>query len=226
MDRRGSRVSARVCRRVGSGCRVRLAGRQRPRDECPSDVRSLDVSARLLHAHVGRTFARPWSPRVGVEYDYGSGDAVPSDDQWNRFDGLFGNRRVELGPTSIYGALGRENIDTVGVRIALAPNARFDAFAVYRTLRLAASTDAFASTGVRDPTGSVGRDAGQQLDVRFRIWILPGVIRMDGGATRLTAGRFLRLAPNATGDRNTTYFYADLTYTFDSRAKAVTERRQ
>jgi hypothetical protein len=94
-----------------------------------SDVRSLDVSVRLLHMHAGYTLGRPWSPRVGLEYDYGSGDANPADGAWNRFDGLFGHRRQELGPTSIYGALGRENINTVGVRASVSPSPRIDAFA-------------------------------------------------------------------------------------------------
>lgn len=41
----------------------------------PSDVRPLNVSARLLHGRAGYTFARSWSPRLGIEYDYGSGDS-------------------------------------------------------------------------------------------------------------------------------------------------------
>jgi hypothetical protein len=134
-----------------------------------TDTRGLDVSARLLHLHSGYTFKRAWAPRLGVEYDYGTGDAGPRDDEWNRLDGLFGHRRQELGPTSIYGALGRENIDTVGLRLSFAPTTRVDVFAVYRVLRLASPTDAFASTGVRDATGRSGRDAGQQLDLRARV---------------------------------------------------------
>jgi hypothetical protein len=187
----------------------------------PSDARDLAVSARLLHAHAGRTLNGPWSPRVGVEYDYGTGDRNPVDDQWNRFDGLFGNRRVELGPTSIYGALGRENIDTIGVRLSLVPTARVDAFAVYRRLWLAAAADGFASTGVRDAAGWSGREAGQQIDARVRAWIVPGLVRLDVGATHLIAGTFLRSAPNATRGGNSTFFYGDVTYTFGSTGQSI-----
>lgn len=186
-----------------------------------SDGRALDVSARLLHAQAGYSFARPWSPRVGLEYDYGSGDADPADGEWNRFDGLFGNRRVELGPTGIYGALGRENIDTVGVRFSLAPTSQIDAFAVYRLLRLAAAADAFASTGIRDSTGRSGRDAGQQFDMRVRAWLLPGVVRAEVGVTHLIAGRFFHLAPNAAATGNITYVYGDVTYTVGSKLRAA-----
>jgi len=182
-----------------------------------SDVRSLSVGAHYVHLHGGYTFARRWSPRLGVEYDYGTGDANPVDGKWNRFDSLFGHRRAELAPTSIYGALGRENIDTLGVRVSAAPNGRIDAFAVYRVVRLAAAADAFASTGVRDPTGRSGSDGGHQIDVRLRAWIVPASVRMDIGATHLINGHFLRAAPNATGEGNSTFFYGDVTYTFGSR---------
>jgi hypothetical protein len=135
-----------------------------------TDARSLDVSARLLHVHAGYTAGRPWSPRVGLEYDYGSGDADSTDGRWNRFDGLFGHRRQELGPTSIYGALGRENINTVGVRASVSPSARIDAFGVYRVLRLASATDALvprsSSRSVRAAVDLLGKTTARMKVTR------------------------------------------------------------
>ena len=77
--------------------------------------------------------------------------------------------------------------------------------------------DAFASTGVRDATRLAGRDGARQLDVRVRAWLVPNVLRVEGGATHLAAGRFMREAPNATHQGNTTFFYSDVTYTFGAR---------
>lgn len=175
-----------------------------------TDARDLSVAASYVHASAGYTSRRRWSPRVGVEADYGSGDDTPGDAHWNRFDMLFGNRRVELAPTGIYGALGRENIRTAGVRVAAAPSPRLDGFAVYRWVGLAAARDVFASTGVRDSSGSAGRDGGRQLDVRVRVR-LSSTLRAEAGVTHLAAGRFLRTAPNATRAGDTTYAYTDLT---------------
>ena len=152
----------------------------------PTDERALDVAAWYVHASTGYTWSRSWAPRLGVEFDYGSGDTSPIDGQWNRFDTLFGNRRVGLGPTSIYGALGRENIDTVGVRLSAAPTSRFDAFAVYRWVGLAGASDVFASTGLHDPSGRAGRDGGRQLDLRVRAWLVPRLVRLEAGVTHLT----------------------------------------
>jgi hypothetical protein len=227
-DRRLGTAGARVYRVPASGAwdfDVEAAGQWGRAHATASSVdqRALGVGAGLLHAQAGYTVARGWSPRLGVEYDYGSGDDEPDDARWNRFDGLFGNRRVELGPTGIYGALGRENIDTLGLRLSITPGPRTDAFAVYRVLRLAAETDAFASTGVRDRSGRAGRHAGQQVDVRTRIWIQPAVLRLEVGATHLIAGDFLKQAPNATRAGNTTHVYADLTYAVGSRRRGRTQ---
>jgi hypothetical protein len=84
-------------------------------------------------------------------------------------------------------------------------------------LRLASATDAFASTGVRDRSGVAGRDAGHQIDARIRAWVVPGFARLDLGVSHLIAGRFFDDAPNGTHAGDTTYFYADVTYTVSRR---------
>jgi hypothetical protein len=180
----------------------------------PADLRNLDVDAHFHHLQIGYSLERTWSPRVTVEYEYASGDADPADGRWQRFDPLFANRRIDLGPTNIYNALGRENIDTLGVRLSIAPNPRADAFAIYRIVRLAEARDVFATTGIQDASGAAGRDGGRQLDIRFRRRFREGVIRLDAGASFLWEGKFMQNAPNATGEGDSTFFYCDVTYTF------------
>lgn len=192
---------------------IRQAGSRRA-SAAPADERALDVDAAFAHLEIGFTFDGPNSPRLAVEYEYGSGDSDPTDDRWQRFDPLYGNRRVDLAPTGIYGALGRENIATLGVRASWAFGGRADAFVALRNVRLAEAADAFASTGVRDPAGASGRDAGVQLDVRYGRWLEPRTLRVEVGATYLANGSFLETAPNATREGDPTYVYADVTYRF------------
>ncbi|HEX6996346.1 MAG TPA: alginate export family protein [Gammaproteobacteria bacterium] len=221
-DRRLTTAGLRIERRTAPGRwdfeveLIRQTGSRHASAE-PSDERALDVDARFAHLEVGFAFIGRASPRLSGEYEYGSGDSDPTDDRWERFDALYGHRRVDLAPTGIYTALGRENIATLGVRASWAFGDRADAFVAYRTVRLAEAADAFASTGVRDPTGRSGRDAGVQLDVRYRRWLRPGALRVEVGATFLGNGPFLRAAPNATRQGDPTYFYTDLTYTFGAR---------
>jgi len=172
-----------------------------------------DVSAYYLHAEVARQFAGGWQPRVSFEYDLGSGDGR-NPKTYNRFDTLFGPRRSDWGSSGLYGPLGRSNISSPGVRLEVTPDKRWDGFLFYRALWLDKATDSFASTGIKDPTGTSGRFAGHQVEARVRYWIVPKLLRLDTGAAVLINGRFLKDAPNAGGRGNPVYGYADLTATF------------
>lgn len=160
----------------------------------------LPVSAWFVHADAGYTFAGKGKVRLSVEYDRASGDGPGR--TFGRFDTLFGMRRADLAPSGIYNSIGRANISTPGVRIEAAPGKRLDMFAVYRAMWLADPTDAFSTTGVRDPSGRSGSFAGHQIEGRIRYWLVPGFLRGEINAIWLGKGRFLRTAPNApqTGD--------------------------
>ncbi|MDP3768645.1 MAG: alginate export family protein, partial [Dehalococcoidia bacterium] len=78
----------------------------------PADVTDLDVDANMVHAEAGYTFDTAWAPRVSLHYDFASGDNSPADLDSERFDPLFGDRSFEFGPTSIWGAIFRSNLDS------------------------------------------------------------------------------------------------------------------
>ena len=130
-----------------------------------------DVSAWFLHADAGYLFPGNAKLRLSIEYDRASGDAPGG--KYGRFDTLFGMRRADLAPAGIYNAIGRANIETVGVRAEVAPSPRWDGFAAYRPMWLAERTDSFSTTGVRDAAGASGSFAGHQLEARLRYWLVP-----------------------------------------------------
>ena len=177
-----------------------------------ADLTDLDVSAYFVHAEVGRSFATPWSPRVAVQYDRAQGDGPGG--SYNRFDTLFGARRGEYGPTSLYGAVQRANLSSPGVRLEVTPDKRWDGFVAYRALWLDNAADSFAATGIRDATSRSGTFAGHQVEARARYWLVPRIARLDGGAAYLLKGSFLKDAPNAPADGDTRYGYIDLTFAF------------
>lgn len=159
-----------------------------------------DVSASFFHAGVGYQVPGALNLRLSAFYDRASGDGPGG--RYARYDNLFGSRRNEYGPAGIDSAIGRSNISSPGVMVELAPGKRFDAMAMWRDLWLADRTDAFASTGVRDVSGASGSHAGNQIDMRMRYWLVPGLLRAEVNATWLIKSRFLNVAPNAprTGD--------------------------
>jgi hypothetical protein len=175
--------------------------------------RSLDHFAYYQHVTLGYTFARPWSPRLLVHYDYASGDRDPYDGSNERFDTLFGARRFEYGPTSLYGAFARANMNTPAMRLELKPAAKWTAFADYRAVWLASDRDAWAGTGVRDPSGDSGSFVGQQVELRVGWKPLPGNLLLEAGYAHLFAGEFIDDAPNANGG-DTNYVYSQVLLEF------------
>jgi hypothetical protein len=165
----------------------------------------LDVSAWFVHAGLGYSFGGSWSPRLSLEYDGASGDRPGG--AYGRFDNLYGARRSEFGPTSLYGAFGRNNISSPGIRLEVKPDKRWDAFAMYRAAWLESASDSFASTGVRDPQGDAGKFAGHQIEARVRYWLVPARLQLETGGAALVAGRFLDDAAGASGNGDTLYGY-------------------
>jgi hypothetical protein len=178
-----------------------------------ADTDDLSVSAYFVHAEVGKTFKAPWSPRVALQYDRASGDKG-NPNTYNRFDTLFGARRGEYGPTSLYGAVQRANLSSPGIRLSAKPNPRLDGFVAYRALWRVTNADSFASTGITERSGDSGKFAGQQVEARVRYWLAPKIVRLEMGAAYLFKADFLRHAPNAPNDGDTAYGYVDLTFNF------------
>jgi hypothetical protein len=169
------------------------------------------VSAGFAHAAAGYTFDVPWKPRLGLFYDYASGDRPGG--RSGRFDTLFGSRRDDLGPSGTYAVLARENISAPGVRFETRPGKRFESLLTYRGVWLASRYDRFAN--VTDDTGRSGRFAGQQVEGRLRFWLVPDHLRLETNAALFLKGRFLERAPEALErNRNVRFIETNLQVTF------------
>ena len=53
------------------------------------DVRGLDLTTFAVHAGAGYTFDASWKPRLGIEYNFASGDRDPLDREVETFQNLF-----------------------------------------------------------------------------------------------------------------------------------------
>lgn len=179
-----------------------------------TDRRDLDHFAYFGHAEAGYTFDAAGSPRVALLYDHASGDDDPADGDSNRFDTLYGARRFEHGPTGIYGAFARANMQSPGLRFTTKPLKPVELMTTYRPYWLASDTDAWTTGGLRDPAGSSGSFVGHQLEARLRWDLQPGAVRLEAGGAYLFAGEFIKSAPNATGRDDTAYGYLSLEIAF------------
>lgn len=172
----------------------------------------LKVDAWFLHADAGYTFESQGKPRLSAEFDYASGDGPGA--QYQRFDTLFGMRRAELAPSGIYNAIGRANLQSLGLRLEATPTARLDVMGTWRLLWAADRHDGSSTTGIRDASGSAGKYAGQQLDGRVRYWLVPKRLRAEVNAIWLNRAGLLRNAPNASPHGDTHYLAAAITLSY------------
>lgn len=174
-----------------------------------TDTTDLDHRALSWHAEAGISPDLAYQPRFALLHDYASGDKDPMDDTLGRFDNLFGARRFDFGPTGTYGIVARQNVQTPGVRIQLAPHKRLKVAATGRLLWLAASRDAWTTAGIRDAAGDSGRFIGTHAELQIQYEIVPKNLALDTGAAYLIRGGFAKDAPN-TREANPAYFYFQL----------------
>lgn len=170
------------------------------------------VEAWFTHAEVGYQWKHGWKPHVSAEFDYASGDSPGG--KFGRFDTLFGMRRADFSPSGLYNAINRANFITPGVRLEVTPSKRLDAFVNYRELWLASRFDAFATTGVIDPSGRAGRYAGRQVDARVRWWAVPKRLQLEADGVLLDKGSFYARVPNSPGTGTTAYLSLNATAFF------------
>lgn len=180
-----------------------------------SASQDLDHLAFMGSVELGYSVEHDWRPRVSVFYEIASGDNDPNDLENNRFDTLFGARRFAHGPTGIYGAFARSNIQSPGYSLTAKPTSKFSLMWKHRLYWLQSETDAWTTSGLRDVSGNSGSFVGHQIEARVRWDAVPDNIRFEIGAARLFGGDFIRDAPNnSTGNGDATYGYTQLTISF------------
>jgi hypothetical protein len=180
----------------------------------PADTTDLDVAAHFEHGEIGYTFDEAWKPRLIAQVDYASGDDEPGDDDFERFDTLFGARRFDFGPTGILGAFARSNVFTPGLRLEMKPTDRLGVMLADRFYYLASDQDAWTTAGVVDPAGESGDYVGNMAEIQVRYEVVPRSFQLEVGYAYLFQGEFAEDAPSANGEGDVSYAYVSTTFTF------------
>lgn len=181
----------------------------------PNDSIELDHLSYFGHVAIGYSFDLPWVPRLLLQYDYASGDKDPFDNNNGRFETLYGARRFEYGPTGIWGAFARANINTPGIRIQFKPRSNITGFIAHRAFWLAEKRDTWVGSGLRDVTGRSGSFIGQQLEARVRWNPVSGLVFLEAGWAHLFKGPFAKNAPGSPENKDDSdYFYVQTSLAF------------
>lgn len=170
----------------------------------------LDHVAHFQHVEVGYSFDAAWSPRLQLQYDYASGDDDAGDGDNNRFDTLFGARRFDFGPTSIYGPFARANLSSPGARLTLTPRPQLNVFTAVRGFWLAADEDVWTTARIGNTAGRSDHLIGAQVEFRLQWDVVPNNVQLEAGAAHIFAGA---LMDNARKN-DATYVYTQLLLSF------------
>jgi hypothetical protein len=153
---------------------------------------SQDVSAHAIIALAGYTFPEiPWSPRLGIQWNFASGDEDPTDNERNTFDNLWPTNHLHYGYIDF---VSLQNINAYNLRLNLSPTKKFSLQGDYWIFYLDETTDA-AYNAARGVLRAANRRAGSgylgsEVDVVARYnWNKN--LQLEGGYSHFFAGTFL-----------------------------------
>jgi hypothetical protein len=127
---------------------------------------SLDRKAGATYLEAGYTFSTEWKPRLGVEYNFASGDGDPNDSKYNTFDDLYACVHGRYGLMEFFRW---RNMHEININATAWPHKDVKASARFHTFWLAESEDAWYNTYNKiqrwDPTGRARSFVGNEIDI-------------------------------------------------------------
>ena len=148
--------------------------------------------AAALAARGQYRFAARFSPEIGFEYDFATGDRNPQDGRSGEFNNLFPTNHLHYG----YGDyLGWRNMQDFKPYFAFQPLVNVRVELSYHRLLLVEKRGAWKNAGGKilglDPTGQLGTDLGHEIDLTLTFPFYEKV-KMLAGYSVLVPGKFAR----------------------------------
>ena len=160
----------------------------------------------------GHTFSDcSWQPRLGLLYDYASGDNDPTDGTHETFNQHFPLGHAWFGYLDV---VGRSNIHAIKAQLKVKPCKKITAWADFHTFYADQDQDALYSAGGaatrRSLAGTGTQMIGHELDLAMKV-VLDVHTAALLGYSHMWAGEFI----DATGaNDNPSLFYAQIEYKF------------
>ena len=185
----------------------------------------LKQDAYLLHLEGGYTSPASYSPRVGLEFNYASGDENPNDGTHGTFDTLYPTTHAMVGIMDLYSL---QNIEDLRLNFSMKPTKHFVVFTSYRGVWLATPADSFYLANQAPRTGgtpgagngftlnpSYGRYVGMEGDLVLT-YNFTSYAQVQAGYSHFVAGDYVKESLSAPGfgavDAN--YVYLQTTFRF------------
>ena len=178
------------------------------------DVKGKDLTAGALHAGTGYTFGNaPWKPRIGIEYNYATGDSNPKDGDSDTFQNLFPTNHKFYGYADFFSW---QNIHNPALQLKLSPTKTISLQADYHLFWLAETIDGWyranGTTKVRPPGPAKSADSfvGSEIDLTAT-WKPIKNLALAAGYSHFFSGDYAKASgPSDDAD----FVYTSLTISF------------
>ncbi|MCA9472569.1 MAG: alginate export family protein [Nitrospirales bacterium] len=165
-----------------------------------------DIRAYAVHADAGVTLPVPMQPRIGAEFNYGSGDDDPTDGKQETFSQLFPTNHIHFGYMDL---MSWQNMMTFGGNLQLRPtkNSHFEIAGHY--MRLANEDDnwygANQSIFKQTPAGNNEKSLGGEIDVVYTLFFQDNKVGWQLGYGHFFTGDYNKKNGFGTADQNWGY---------------------
>jgi hypothetical protein len=190
----------------------------------PMGSRSLEHLAYALFVGGGYTFAdAPYTPRLGIEYNLGSGDSDPTDDKHETFENLFPTNHKFYGYMDFFSL---QNIHNVRLTSSIKPLPRLTLLAEYHAFWLFDTSDnLYAVNGAR--RGGIGTTpgttyginpgydsyVGSEIDFVATYAISPHAV-LEAGYGHFFVGDYVEQSLAVPGSTDANWFYVQMNFNF------------
>jgi hypothetical protein len=139
----------------------------------------------------GYTWAQPWKPRLGLEYNYASGDNDPNDGTNETFDNLFPTNHKFFGYIDLFAW---KNLHNPRATVSFAPlkyvKVQLDGHLFWLAEKRDAWYRATQASVRRDATGAAGSFVGSEIDLTVN-YTPHKRVKVQAGYSRFFTGDFV-----------------------------------
>jgi len=188
--------------------------------------KSLDQEAYAVHLDGGYTLSKAWgTPRLGMEFNYASGDTDSKDNKHETFDTLYPSTHIFSGVMDLFSM---QNMTDIGVFASIKPLPKLTVTASYRAFWLAETSDSFyLGNGAARTGGTPGTHNGYAINPTYGSYVgsevdlvlnyaLTSYASVQGGFGHFFVGEYVNesLSAPAFGSADANYLYLQARFTF------------